>query len=83
MLLCALSIPACCRSACTGCCKAAGLSAAVDMALVLVFAAVIVHVWRTGRYQIASLGVTIFYSAGMLATVYLRGVRWCTGCTRP
>lgn len=49
-------------------------TAAVDMSLVAAMSAVIVHVWRTGRYQAAGLAVTIFYSAGMLAVVYLRGV---------
>jgi diguanylate cyclase (GGDEF)-like protein len=49
-------------------------TAAVDMALVAAMSAVIVHVWRTGRYQIAGLAVTIFYSVGMLAIVHLRGL---------
>jgi diguanylate cyclase len=49
-------------------------SAGVDMALVLAMLGVFIHVWRTGRHKLASLGVTIFYTAGMLATVYLRGV---------
>jgi len=49
-------------------------TAAVDFALIIAMSAVIVHVWRTGSYQMAGLAVTIFYSAGMLAVVYLRGV---------
>lgn len=49
-------------------------TAAVDAALIAAMSAVIVHVWRTGRYRVAGLAVTIFYSAGMLAVVYLRGV---------
>jgi len=49
-------------------------TAAVDMSLVVAMSAVIVHVWRTGRYQAAGLLVTIFYSAGMLAVVYLHGL---------
>jgi diguanylate cyclase (GGDEF)-like protein len=49
-------------------------TAAVDMALVAAMSAVIVHVWRTGRYQLAGLAVTIFYSVGMLAIVHLRGL---------
>jgi len=50
------------------------LSATVDLSLVVAFIAVIVHVLRTGRHRVAGLLVTLFYSAGMLATVYLRGV---------
>lgn len=50
------------------------LSATVDLSLVVAFVAVIVHVLRTGRHRVAGLLVTLFYSAGMLATVYLRGV---------
>jgi diguanylate cyclase len=50
------------------------LAAAVDMALVVAMLAVIVHVWRTGRHKVASLGVTLFYSAGMLMVVHLHGV---------
>ncbi|MYM39372.1 GGDEF domain-containing protein [Duganella qianjiadongensis] len=50
------------------------LSAGVDLSLVVAFIAVIVHVLRTGRHRVAGLLVTLFYSAGMLATVYLRGV---------
>ncbi|MYM33526.1 diguanylate cyclase [Duganella sp. FT94W] len=49
-------------------------TAAVDMALVASMSVVIVHVWRTGRHQLAGLVVTIVYSAGMVAVVYLRGV---------
>ncbi|TFW15655.1 GGDEF domain-containing protein [Duganella callida] len=74
MLLCALSIPSILPFGIYRLLNGAWMSAAVDMALVLAMSAVIVHVWRTGRHRVASLGVTIFYSAGMLATVYLRGV---------
>lgn len=49
-------------------------SAAVDLALVLAFAAVMVHVLRTGRHRVAGIFVALFYTAGMLATVYLGGV---------
>jgi diguanylate cyclase (GGDEF)-like protein len=50
------------------------LAAAVDMALVVAMLMVIVHVWRTGRHKVASVGVTLFYSAGMLVVVHLHGV---------
>jgi diguanylate cyclase (GGDEF)-like protein len=74
MLLCALSIPSILPFGVYRLLQGSWGSAAVDMALVLAMSAVIVDVWRTGRYQVASLCVTIFYSGGMLATVYLRGV---------
>ncbi|HEX5343242.1 MAG TPA: GGDEF domain-containing protein [Duganella sp.] len=74
MLLCALSIPSILPFGIYRLLQGSWASAAVDLALVAAMSAVIVHVWRTGRYQVASLGVTIFYSAGMLVTVYLRGV---------
>ncbi|WP_343729801.1 GGDEF domain-containing protein [Duganella sp.] len=74
MMLCALSIPSILPFGIYRLLQGSWASAAVDMALVIGMMAVIVHVWRTGRYQVASLGVTIFYSAGMLVTVYLRGI---------
>jgi diguanylate cyclase (GGDEF)-like protein len=74
MLLCALSIPSILPFGIYRMVEGSWASAVVDMALVLAMSAVIIDVWRTGRYKAASLGVTIFYTGGMLATVYLRGV---------
>jgi diguanylate cyclase (GGDEF)-like protein len=74
MLLCALSIPSILPFGVYRLLQGNWASATVDMALVTAMASVIVHVWRTGRYKVAGLCVTIFYSIGMLATVYLRGV---------
>ncbi|MYM66768.1 diguanylate cyclase [Pseudoduganella sp. FT55W] len=74
MLLCALSIPSILPFGVYRLLQGSWASAVVDMLLVAGMTAVIVHVWRTGRYQVASLLVTIFYSVGMLVTVYLRGV---------
>lgn len=74
MLLCALSIPSILPFGIYRLLQGSWASAMVDMALVAAMSAVIVHVWRTGRYKVAGLCVTIFYSFGMLATVYLRGV---------
>ncbi|MES2352617.1 MAG: GGDEF domain-containing protein [Pseudomonadota bacterium] len=74
LLLCALSIPSILPFGIYRLLQHSWMSAAVDMTLVLGMVAVMLHVWRTGRHRLASLGVTIFYSAGMLATVYLRGV---------
>jgi diguanylate cyclase (GGDEF)-like protein len=74
MLLCALSIPSILPFGVYRLLQGSWASALVDMVLVAGMATVILHVWRTGRYQIASIVVTVFYSAGMLITVYLRGV---------
>jgi diguanylate cyclase (GGDEF)-like protein len=73
MLLCALSIPSILPFGVYRLLQGSWASALVDMVLVLGMLAVIVHVWRTGRYKVASLLVTIFYSAGMLITIHLRG----------
>ncbi len=74
MWLCALAVPSILPFGIYRLTQRQWLSAAVDMALVLAMLTVIVHVWRTGRHRVASFCVTLFYSAGMLATVYLRGV---------
>jgi diguanylate cyclase (GGDEF)-like protein len=74
MLLCALTVVSILPFGIYRLTQGSWLSAAVDMALVLAMLAVIVHVWRTGRHKVASLAVTLFYSAGMLAVVYLHGV---------
>jgi len=74
MLLCALTIPSILPFGVYRLVQRQWMSAAVDMALVLAMLAVIVHVWRTGRHRVAGVCVTLFYSAGLLATVYLRGI---------
>ncbi len=74
MIMCALSIPSILPFGLYRLWQGAWLSAVVDLALVLAMSLVIVHVWHTGRYKLASLGVTLFYSAGLLATIYLRGM---------
>ncbi|MYM96588.1 GGDEF domain-containing protein [Duganella vulcania] len=74
MLLCALTIPSILPFGVYRLVQRQWLSAAVDLALVLAMLAVIVHVWRTGRHRVAGFCVTLFYSAGLLATVYLRGI---------
>nr|WP_254504414.1 GGDEF domain-containing protein [Duganella vulcania] len=74
MLLCALTIPSILPFGVYRLVQRQWMAAAVDMALVLAMLAVIVHVWRTGRHRVAGFCVTLFYSAGLLAIVYLRGV---------
>ncbi|MBV7537640.1 GGDEF domain-containing protein [Duganella sp. sic0402] len=74
MLLCALTISSILPFGIYRLLQGSWATAVVDMSLVAAMSAVIVHVWRTGRYQVAGLAVTIFYSVGMLAVVYLRGV---------
>lgn len=74
MVMCALSIPSILPFGLYRLWQGAWLSAVVDLALVSGMLAVIVHVWHTGRYKLASLAVTLFYSAGMLATIHMRGL---------
>jgi diguanylate cyclase (GGDEF)-like protein len=74
MLLCALTIVSILPFGVYRLTQGSWLAAAVDMALVLAMLTVIVHVWRTGRHKVASLGVTLFYSAGMLMVVHIHGV---------
>ncbi|MFZ6747544.1 GGDEF domain-containing protein [Undibacterium sp. Ren11W] len=47
--------------------------AAVDLTIVLVIVGVMIFVWMTQKIRIASILATIFYSAGMLASVYVKG----------
>lgn len=74
LLMCSLSIPSILPFGIYRLLQRSWVAAAVDLALVAAMLAVIVHVWRTGRYKAASLGVTLFYSAGMLATIHMRGL---------
>jgi diguanylate cyclase len=74
LLMCSLSIPSILPFGVYRLLQGSWISAAVDLALVAAMVAVIVHVLRTGRYKAASIGVTLFYSAGMLATIHLRGL---------
>jgi diguanylate cyclase len=74
LLMCSLSIPSILPFGIYRLWQGNWISAVVDLALVSAMLAVTVHVWRTGRHKAASLGVTLFYSVGMLATIYLRGL---------
>ena len=74
LLMCSLSIPSILPFGIYRLLQGSWISAAVDLALVGAMLTVIVHVLRTGRYKAASLGVTLFYSAGMLATIHMRGL---------
>lgn len=49
------------------------LLAAVDMGIVLGMVAVLVFVWVTGRVRLGSVVITVFYSIGMLASIYVKG----------
>ncbi|MDO8179155.1 MAG: GGDEF domain-containing protein [Undibacterium sp.] len=49
------------------------LLAAVDMAIVLGMMGIWVFVWRTRKVRFAGIAVTIFYSVGMLASIYVKG----------
>ncbi|AZP10689.1 GGDEF domain-containing protein [Undibacterium parvum] len=47
--------------------------AAVDLSIVFMISAIIVFVWFTQKIRAASILATIFYSIGMLASVYVKG----------
>ncbi|MFZ6815636.1 GGDEF domain-containing protein [Undibacterium sp. Rencai35W] len=73
LMLCALSIPSILPFGIIRLFQANWMLATVDLAIVAGMVAIFVFVWRTGRVQSASLIVTVFYSAGMLAAIYLKG----------
>jgi diguanylate cyclase (GGDEF)-like protein len=47
--------------------------AAVDLAIVFMIVGIMLFVWVTKKIRIASILATIFYSVGMLASVYVKG----------
>lgn len=47
--------------------------AAVDLAIVFMISVTILFVWFTQKVRVASILATIFYSIGMLASVYVKG----------
>lgn len=49
------------------------LLAAVDLAIVLGMVTMWIFVWRTRKVRFASIIVTVFYSLGMLASIYVKG----------
>jgi diguanylate cyclase (GGDEF)-like protein len=74
LMLCALSIPSILPFGVYRLMQHNWLSAALDLTLVAGMLCVMLFVRRSGRVKFASIVVTIFYSVGMLATVYIKGV---------
>ncbi|MCU6432800.1 GGDEF domain-containing protein [Undibacterium sp. Jales W-56] len=73
LMLCALSIPSILPFGLIRLFQANWTLAIVDLTIVSGMIAIFLFVWRTGRVQRASLIVTIFYSIGMLAAVFIKG----------
>lgn len=74
LMLCALSIPSILPFAVYRLLQHTWLSAAIDLMIVGGVSGVMVYVWFTGRVKAASLVMTIFYSFGMVAAIYVKGV---------
>ncbi len=49
------------------------LLAAVDMGIVLGMMSIMLFVWYTRRIRFGSIAITVFYSIGMLASIYVKG----------
>lgn len=73
LLLCGLSIPSILPFGVIRLMQKSWLLAAVDMGIVAGMLALMVFVIRTRRIRFASIAVTIFYSVGMLLSVYVKG----------
>ncbi|MFZ6712234.1 GGDEF domain-containing protein [Undibacterium sp. TC9W] len=74
LMLCGLSIPSILPFGIVRLLQGNFLMATVDLLIVLGMLCIIVFVWRTRRVRLAGLAVTVFYSMGMLAAVYVKGV---------
>lgn len=73
LMLCALSIPSILPFGIFRLIQHNWRLAAVDLTLVLGMTCVMLFVWYSRRVRFASVVVTLFYSSGMLVTVYLKG----------
>lgn len=73
LLLCGLSIPSILPFGVIRLMQKSWLLATVDMGIVTGMLALMVFVIRTRRIRFASIAVTIFYSVGMLLSVYVKG----------
>ena len=74
LLMCALSIPSIFPFAIYRLLHHAWLAALVDFCIVGGVFSVMIYVWVTGRFKVASIVVTIFYSAGMVFAVKVNGI---------
>lgn len=73
-MLCGLSIPSILPFGIVRLFQGNFLMAAVDLLIVLGMLCIMVFVWRTRRVRLAGIAVTVFYSLGMLAAIYVKGV---------
>ena len=74
LMLCGLSIPSILPFGIVRLFQGNFLMAAVDLLIVLGMLCIMVFVWRTRRVRLAGIAVTVFYSLGMLAAIYVKGV---------
>ncbi|MFZ6779005.1 GGDEF domain-containing protein [Undibacterium sp. Ji83W] len=74
LMLCGLSIPSILPFGIVRLFQGNLLMATVDLLIVLGMLCIMVFVWRTRRVRLAGIAVTVFYSMGMLAAVYVKGV---------
>ncbi|MET3117122.1 diguanylate cyclase [Undibacterium sp. GrIS 1.8] len=73
LMLCALSIPSIFPFGIVRLLQHNWVLAAVDLAIVAGMVCVFLYVLNTGRVRWASILVTIFYSSGMLAVIFIKG----------
>lgn len=74
LMLCGLSIPSILPFGIVRLFQGNFLMAAVDLLIVLGMLCIMVFVWRTRRVRLGGIAVTVFYSLGMLAAIYVKGV---------
>ena len=74
LMLCALSIPSILPFGIYRLIQHTWLSATIDLVIVGGVSCVMAYVWFTGRVKVASLLATIFYSFGMVAAIYVKGI---------
>ena len=74
LMLCSLSVPSILPFGIYRLLQHTWLSATIDLIIVGGVSTVMAYVWFTRRVKAASLLVTIFYSFGMVATIYVKGI---------
>lgn len=74
LMLCGLSIPSILPFGIVRLFQGNVLMATVDLLIVLGMLCIMVFVWRTRRVRLAGIAVTVFYSMGMLAAIYVKGL---------
>lgn len=73
LLLCSLSIPSILPFGVFRLLEHNWVSATVDLTIVSGMLCIMIFVWRTRRIRLAGIAITVFYTLGMLASVYLKG----------